>query len=61
VECVKRRIPTPIDVYDTVSWVVITPLTEHSIAQGSEPVEFPDFTMGQWMRRKPIFGLHGDF
>ena len=61
VECVRRRIPTPIDVYDTVSWVVITPLTEHSIAQGSEPVEFPDFTMGQWMRRKPIFGLHGDF
>jgi predicted dehydrogenase len=61
VECVKRQIPTPIDVYDTASWVVITPLSEHSIAQGSEPVEFPDFTMGQWMRRKPIFGLHGDF
>jgi hypothetical protein len=30
-------------------------------SQGSEPVEFPDFTMGQWMRRKPIFGLRGDF
>lgn len=61
VECVKRQIPTPIDVYDTASWVVITPLSEHSIAQGSEPIEFPDFTMGSWMRRKPIFGLTGEY
>lgn len=61
VECVKRKIPTPIDVYDTASWIVITPLSEHSIAQGSEPVEFPDFTMGKWMRRKPIFGLTDEY
>ena len=61
VECVKRQISTPIDVFDTVSWCVITPLSEQSIAQGSEPVEFPDFTMGNWMRRKPVFGLHVEF
>lgn len=61
VECVKRKIPTPIDVYDTASWIVITPLSEHSIAQGSEPVEFPDFTMGSWMRRKPILGLTDEY
>ena len=59
IECVKGKIPTPIDVYDTASWIVITPLSEHSIAQGSEPVEFPDFTMGNWMTRKPIFGVEG--
>jgi predicted dehydrogenase len=61
IECVKRKIPTPIDVYDTASWIVITPLSEHSIAKGSEPVEFPDFTMGNWLRRKPIFGLTGEY
>jgi len=56
-ECVRRKIPTPIDVYDTASWIVISPLTEQSIARGGEPVEFPDFTMGRWISRKPLFGL----
>jgi len=61
VECVKRQIPTPIDVYDTAAWVVVTPLSEQSIALGSEPVEFPDFTRGRWMTNKPIFGLTGEY
>ncbi len=60
-ECAKRRIPTPIDVYDTASWIVISPLSEQSIARGGEPVEFPDFTMGRWMNRKPIFGLTDEY
>lgn len=24
-------------------------------------MEFPDFTMGQWLRREPMLGRHGDF
>ena len=61
VECVKRKIPTPIDVYDTAAWAAVTPLSEQSIAKGSEPVEFPDFTNGLWMKNKPIFGLTGEY
>lgn len=61
VECVKRRIPTPIDVYDTAAWIVVSPLSEQSIAQGSAPVEFPDFTQGKWKTNKPIFGLTGEY
>ncbi len=61
VECVKRQIPTPIDVYDTAAWIVITPLSEESIAKGSTPVEFPDFTRGMWMKNKPIFGLTDEY
>ncbi len=61
VECVKRTIPTPIDVYDTAAWAAVTPLSEQSIAKGSEPVEFPDFTNGLWMKNKPIFGLTGEY
>lgn len=57
VECIKRGIPTPIDVYDTAAWIAVTPLTEKSIAMGSAPVDFPDFTTGKWMTNKPIFGL----
>ena len=61
VECVKRQIPTPIDVYDTAAWIVVSPLSEQSIAQGSVPVEFPDFTQGKWKTNKPIFGLTDEY
>ena len=45
--------PMPIDVYDAVSWMVVTVLSEQSVATGSTPVTFPDFTNGGWMIRKP--------
>lgn len=61
IECVKRKIPTPIDVYDTAAWIVVTPLSEQSITLGSEPVDFPDFTKGKWMNNKPIFGLTAEY
>lgn len=44
--------PMPIDVYDAVSWMSVTALSEQSIALGSRPVEFPDFTRGQYKTRK---------
>lgn len=57
IEAVKRKEPTPLDVYDAASWAAVTCLSEESIAQGSAPVPFPDFTRGQWMDRKPILGF----
>jgi predicted dehydrogenase len=57
VEALKRGEPTPLDVYDAAAWSVIGPLSEQSIAMGSHPVTFPDFTRGQWARRKPIFAF----
>ena len=45
---VKDAIP-PIDIYDTVTWMAVTPLSEKSIALGGAPVEFPDFTGGKWI------------
>ena len=56
-DCVRGGLPTPIDAYDTASWRAISPLSERSIATGSQPVHFPDFTSGRWMQSKPIFGL----
>jgi hypothetical protein len=40
------------DVYDSVTSSVISPLTEKSVAGGSAPVEFPDFTKGKWKAAK---------
>ncbi|MEQ9441357.1 MAG: Gfo/Idh/MocA family oxidoreductase [Cyclobacteriaceae bacterium] len=57
VEAVKNNEPAPIDAYDAAAWSSITPLSEQSIALGGETMEFPDFTRGQWMKRKPQFAL----
>jgi hypothetical protein len=57
IESVKRKLPTPMDVYDAAAWSAVTPLSEQSIELGNETVEFPDFTGGQWMYRKPVFAL----
>lgn len=61
IESVKRKIPTPLDVYDAATWSAITPLSEKSIELGNQTVEFPDFTSGQWMYRKPVFALNDEF
>ena len=52
-DAVRRKAPTPIDVYDTAAWMSITPLSEQSVALGGMPVPFPDFTNGKWIDRTP--------
>lgn len=61
IESAKRKTPTQMDVYDAAAWSAITPLSEQSIDLGNETVEFPDFTGGQWMYRKPVFALNDDY
>ena len=61
IEAAKRKEPTPLDVYDAASWSAITPLSETSIELGNQTVDFPDFTGGQWMYRKPVFALGDDY
>lgn len=48
--CVLEGRPTPVDVYDMATWMIISKLTEDSIAQGGAPVSFPDFTNGKWLK-----------
>lgn len=61
VESIKRKTPTPMDVYDAAAYSAITPLSEHSITLGNQTVEFPDFTEGQWMYRNPVFALNDEY
>ena len=55
-ECVDALCDTalPIDVYDAVTWMSVTALSEQSIALGSMPVECPDFTRGKYKTRKTV-------
>lgn len=61
IEAAKRKEATPLDVYDAAAWSAITPLSEQSIDLGNETVEFPDFTGGKWMDRKPVFALGDEY
>jgi len=48
-----ENIAPPLDVYDAAAWSAITPLSEASIENNGEPQDFPDFTRGMWVKRKP--------
>ena len=61
VEAAKRKVATPMDVYDAAAWSAITPLSEASIELGNQTVDFPDFTSGQWMYRKNNFATTDEF
>jgi hypothetical protein len=47
-QCLREGLPPDMDVYDAAAWSAPGPLSELSVAQGSAPVEFPDFTRGRW-------------
>jgi predicted dehydrogenase len=47
-EAVRHGRPSPIDVYDAVTWSSIIPLSGRSISAHSTPQEIPDFTSGKW-------------
>ncbi|MEG2088252.1 MAG: Gfo/Idh/MocA family oxidoreductase [Angelakisella sp.] len=48
-DCWQNKEKMPIDVYDMASWMMVSLLSEQSIAMGSSPVAFPDFTNGGWL------------
>ena len=51
VQCMREGLEPDIDVYDMASWSAVVELSEKSVAQGSVPVKFPDFTRGLWKQR----------
>jgi len=60
-EAVRNKRPTPLDAYDAAAWSAISNLSEMSVSKGGTPVDFPDFTRGQWIKRKPSFALDEKF
>lgn len=54
IEAVKSGTNTPIDIYDSLAWLAIAPLSEKSIQANGAPVEVPDFTEGKYKNREPI-------
>ena len=50
-ECMRKGLAPDMDVYDAASWSAPTPLSQASLAHGSAPAAFPDFTRGRWRER----------
>ncbi len=48
IKCLREGLPTDTNVYQAASVSAVCELTEISVANGSMPVEFPDFTRGRW-------------
>ena len=61
IESVKANIAPPLDVYDAAAWSAVTPLSEASIANNGESQDFPDFTRGQWIKRKSFDWMNGKY
>jgi predicted dehydrogenase len=52
ISCLNQGIPLDINVYYSVMWSVISPLSELSVSLDSKPIAFPDFTGGKWKERR---------
>jgi predicted dehydrogenase len=48
VQCMREGLVPDMDVYDAASWSAPLPLSQMSVAKGSAPMKFPDFTRGRW-------------
>jgi len=54
IKCLRQGLSTDMDVYDAAAWSVLTEVSERSVAQGSQPIEIPDFTRGAWAKKIPL-------
>lgn len=57
IECMREGVAPDFDVYDAAAWSAPSPLSEISVAKGSAPVKFPDFTRGNWKTYRPFAGV----
>lgn len=50
--CLRNGLPLDMDVYDAAEWSCVGELGAVSMFHGSMPVEYPDFTRGDWNKVK---------
>ena len=58
VDCLRSGLPLDMSVYDAALWSSVIPLSEHSVANRSKPVDIPDFTGGSWQSNKPLMDIN---
>jgi len=53
-DCLRNGLPVEQDVYDAAAWSSIVPLSEWSVANGSNAIKNPDFTCGSFLTNTPL-------
>lgn len=56
VQWFREGLVPDLDVYDGAAWSAPMPLSAESVAKGSMPVKFPDFTRGKWGEKRMNLG-----
>lgn len=51
IQALREGVAPDFDVYDAASWSAVSALSEASVANRSQAVDFPDFTKGKWKTR----------
>lgn len=51
--CLRNGLPMDADVCDAATWSCLAELSAQSVAAGSAPLDFPDFTRGGWKSAPP--------
>ena len=59
VQALRTGTPTDMDVYDAAALSCVSELSEKSVANKSNSVDFPDFTRGMWKNRSPLKIMEG--
>ena len=54
IKCLNLGLPLDINLYDSVMWSAVTPLSELSVASKSMSIPVPDFTGGKWKNKEPL-------
>jgi hypothetical protein len=54
IDCLRNGLPLDQDVYDAALWSSVAPLSEWSVAHGSNSIDVPDFTGGSWKTNQPV-------
>ena len=54
IDCLNRGSKLDMSVYDGVDWSVVVPISKLSVELGSVPIQFPDFTRGNWQEKKTL-------
>lgn len=54
IRALQTGAPPDMDVYDAAAWSCITELSEKSVANRSNSMDFPDFTRDRWKNTPPI-------
>ncbi len=54
IQALRKGIAPDIDVYDSVLWSSIIPISGMSTASNGKSIKFPDFTRGAWKKPRPL-------